>query len=226
MITLTPHIAVDDKSERHAYAVLLMYSKWEGGEAKLLGECKTAINRLELVLASLPPFVIDSLLAKKQQEELFNKIPDLDEIAPPPDNADEEVTNDFDNTLIGRHNNYEGVVQEEIDIPVECKILRNCKTSHLAYLSNFLGNEKEKYKNGCIRKYTLTAAECELKIADGSKHFPVENDHLLQEELDTTVGKFNARQRRLYDIVTSHVSDPNAKQMILFMSGPGGSGIF
>ena len=225
VLTLTPHIPVDDKSERHAYAVLLMYSDWKGGEARLLGDCKNARQRLEQVLASLPSFVTDSILAKKQQEDLFAKIPDLDDIAPPPDNVDDDAE-DFDNTLTGRHNNYEGIVQEEVDIPVDCSIIRNAKPSHLAYLSNFLDNQKDKYSNAHNRKYTLTSAEFQLQQEDCSRYFAIENDQLQQQELDATISKFNVRQRQLYDIVTSNISNPNSEQTVLFVSGPGGSGIF
>ena len=222
VITLTPHIAVDERSERHAYSVLLQYSDWEGGEENLLRGCSSAITRLGQIFKSLPAFVTDSLMAKQQQEELFNNTPDLNDVAQPPDDvADAE---DFDNTFNTNANNYPGVTPENVDIPEHCSIIRNAKKSNMAYLSNFIKNRYEEFKHDRSRKFSLTSAEYQTKLADVSLHFAIENDQLLREELDITITKFNVKQREVYDVVISHVTDPNAEQMIFFLSGPGGAG--
>ena len=225
VITLTPHIPVDGKNERHAFSILLQYGDWEGGEENLLRSCSSAIKRLEQIFHSLPSFVTDSIISKQQQEELFNNTPHLNDVAEPPDETEDIL--EFDNTFNNNNlNNYPGVIPENMEIPEQCAVIRNASQSNMAYLSNFIKNRQEEFKQNTSRKFSLKAAEFQAQLADTSLHFAVENDQLLQEESDETIIKFNVRQRQVYDIVINHVTDPNAEQMIFFLSGPGGAGIF
>ena len=46
VICLSPHLPVDESDERCAYALLLLYGDWCSGEAGLLGDAATAVQRL------------------------------------------------------------------------------------------------------------------------------------------------------------------------------------
>lgn len=222
-ITLTPHIPVDEANEIHAYATLLLYSDWKRGESNLLRRCSSAVERLQEVWETLPVYVTASLNSKKIQEQLFAKIPIPNEIAVNTDIDDEEMF-DFDRSFRRRPPVYVGVEEQELDWTDNNFVLRNTKISNLAYLNNFIDNRKEEWRTSTSKKYCMTDKEFQAFLEDPSLFLPIDDNELKSEELDAITMKMNAKQKRAFDIVTDHISNEESDQMIMLLTGPGGSG--
>lgn len=72
MLCLTPHIPVDENDERSAFSILLLHTDWGvGGEAALLGECTSAVERLRNIKDTLKPHVLRSLQKRANSETML-----------------------------------------------------------------------------------------------------------------------------------------------------------
>jgi len=223
-ITLTPHIPVDETNERHAYATVLLYGDWKHGEKKLLRHCSSAVERLQQIWPTLPSYVTLSLNEKKVQEQLFTSIPTPNETPGDHTSTEEEEMLDFDTNFRQQPAEYNGVIEEVFDLKDNSFIIRNTSPSKLAYLHKFIDNRKEEWKNSYSKKYAMTENEFKLYLADPSLFIPIDDDDYKNEELNVITLKMNSQQQRAFNIVTEHVSDQNSNQMVMLMTGPGGSG--
>ena len=203
-----------------------MYSDWGiAGEKGLLGNCCSAIERLLEIMHSLPPYVIRSLESKAYQEELLNNT------APINGDANGTVTTaDFDelvletNDYIAPPSQYEGIAGVELRLQQSGVLLRNVNESNIAFLKNYLINTINSVKATNTKKVSLTIEENVLQTANPSLVFEVDGIGEKEAELQDIVTKFNTEQLTAYTIICTHVSDPHSSQMILFLSGPGGTG--
>lgn len=224
-MSLTPHIPVDELSERHAYATLLLYGDWKHGEQNLLRNCNSALERLQQIWSSLPLYVTISLDEKKIQEQVFSAIPQPNEVAV--DTTDIEI-NDFDSNFRRRPPAYEGLPEEQID-SLDWKnnsnyVLRNTNNINLNFLKNFIDSRIEEFRTTTSKHYSMTDIEFQAFLSDASLHIPIDNDFLHSEELDIITTKMNLKQLQAFNTVTSHLTDENSQQMVMLLTGPGGSG--
>jgi len=75
------------------------------------------------------------------------------------------------------------------------------------------------------KKYCLNTEEFEAQLKDPSMEFAIDDADLRTTDLDDLTSKFNEKQERAFNIITDHLSDEDSSQMIMFLSGPGGSGL-
>ena len=227
IVTLTPYIPVDETSERHAFAILLMYSDWGVvGEKGLLSTCCTAVDRLRQILPSLPVYVRDSIASIKLQETL------LAAVHVPATAAPVVAPDDFDD-LVAEENSFaqlqcpDKTPQEAfVIVGASGVILRNTSAEHMSYLNNYLSNMERDKASEHTKKYCLTPEEQQQLLLDGSLTFELDDHDLQQQELEDLVALMNRRQLRGYKIIIQYISNPNSssRKMILFLSGPGGTG--
>ena len=82
VVHLQPHIPLNAEDERSAYATLLLHSYWPRGdypEEHLLGNCKTAVDRLRQLVDStdehdrLPPYTLAMLDKVRHSQAMWNE---------------------------------------------------------------------------------------------------------------------------------------------------------
>lgn len=229
VVRLSPYIPIKDDDERSAYSILLLYSDWTlDGECSLLGNYANAVDRLQEVRFSLPTYVTRSLNMTRRSEELLSKSGNPDVNVPHSENEDEDFEPDdadafLRNDLIG----FPGV-SEAADVSSNSenatRVFSFTPVGEMAYLTNFIQRKKQQLRDQDSLVYSCNEEELERMRANPNLYIPINNLDLRKEELDNALERLNELQKRAYDIVVEHVSDPQSSQMILFLSGEGGTG--
>ncbi len=231
--------------ERSAYRVLLMHSKWgPEGECGLLGHCRTAVERLAEIYDSLPAYVKRSVTRGLESEILLkdrgSSVPDeeaTDTTAegsdPFADNGNEERPFDKD---CGLEYSYEDDCKEDAVVavgafdvmPLVLAGMDNIQTKTPAveklHLSEYVKNLKKAAKENMNSPYRLTETE-RISILE-MKAFRYEIDGVDQERerLIAERDELNEEQLHAYEVARSHISGEIDSQMIMFLSGEGGTG--
>jgi hypothetical protein len=238
IITISPHVPLRENSEKAAYALLLMHSVWgEQGEAALLGDCKTAteryhqIRRLDGAKGGFPKYVIKSLEKRIASETLL-----ADAGTPLLDNDDSaSAAEEFDACLaeqvdeLSERPQFMNVTNEDTTVtPLlpsqHGRVLTNCSPKQVTYLNNFITQMKKNFKITHTSRNMCTEDEKNVKIADPSRVIQIENVESERDKLEDTIRKFNKEQRYCFDAAQECIAGVNPKQMVMFVSGQGGTG--
>lgn len=223
IINLTPHIPIDETSERHAYSVLLLYSDWGlQGESGLLGHETSAIKQLLNIQDSLPLYVQHSLERLKQQEEIMQQTNDpIVDFVAAADDFDEYV---YERTARFRQEEFDDIEEQQFQHQQDATILTNTPKSQVAYLQNYIYNLKQNLKSNFSSQCQMNNDQLARKHIDPTLHFDVDDMDIKSDELDAIVAVLNQEQMAAYDTAIDHISGNNPKQLIQFVTGEGGTG--
>jgi hypothetical protein len=239
VVTLAPYIPLREMSERAAYALLLLHSAWGAdGEAGLLGNCATAQERYAQILAldpntgGFPNYVRRSLERRIASETRL-----ADTGTPHANNFSSSVVEEFDE-LIADHSDEAFESPQFMSYGVDVtsptatslpaqqhgRTIVNCPTSQLAYLGGFVANMTRMNKLAHTNANVCTEEEMSAKIRDPSRVIEIENAAQERLALDAKVQNCNTEQRRCFDAARACISGQDDKQLVMFVSGEGGTG--
>lgn len=224
MISLTPYLQVDETDERCAYALLLLYGDWGmEGENSLLPNSCSAVEQLANLKPSLPPYVLTSLQKRLDSD---TKLANTGE--PFTDINDKKYQPDFlhcDDSA--KSNEYDGITGDQYNAEYSADDISrfkfNTPTSQLAWLHKWIDRKHEEVKDGHERAYTLTAEEQIRHIHDGVD-YEIARKAQVQTDLNSMTERFNPQQQAAYNAAITSISKSNSPQMIMFLSGEGGTG--
>ena len=240
VLKLVPHIPATETTERSSYSILLLHSDWgTAGESRLLGDCQTAIFRLAQIRDTLPEYVLRNLGRKNVSEgHLDNTGEPVEDVEVNETDFDEYAAESFANMDIFENTADESdddQPQVQVEVPQidDCdaeplqatnKMLFNTPISQMAFLNNFVSNLKVKAEATASNGNRLTEAEVKHVMENPGWYFAVANKDKKQDILDTMIATCNERQADTVNVVRSHLEGTNPKQMIMFLSGEGGTG--
>lgn len=217
---MAPQMPVDATKEASAFTILLMYSNWGVlGEDSILhhnGRSVTAVEKLQYVREHLPDFVQKSLKQQVASQELLANVGEAvierDELVD--DEADEGGQRVRVRAPAGTITSVAPQLSSE-------RYLLNTPDDNIIYYQNYVTSVQEAHRNRTAAEYRLTSDE----VANNpDRHYDIPNVDIRREELEDDVRKLNTEQRNAYDIAVDHISGNSEKQLIMFLSGEGGTG--
>ena len=145
-------------------------------------------------------------------------------------NVEQTTTpDDFDDYMMEenehrtRENPYDDIQQDELAADHDV-VLTNTPKSQMAFLYNFVDNIEQQLQDKSIRSFSMTAEELAAKHADPTIHIDINDIDLKRDQLAVIVAVLNTKQRLAYDKATSHINGSNTEQLVMFVSGEGGTG--
>lgn len=225
VVCLSPHMPIDETKESSAYAILLMYSNWGlAGEDDILmlnGVEVAATVKLQSVKETLPEFVKVSLKQQQTSQALLADAGDgtLDSA----DLSDPEFGSDAEETALHVPTRVGLIAGVAPKFSTE-RFVRNAPVENIVYLHNYVESVKGAFKNRDSAKRQLSEAELLYKQTHPHAHYDIHDVDAEREALAIEVAQLNIEQRRAYDIAVEHISGAAGKQMIMFLSGEGGTG--
>ena len=240
VVTLSPYIPINDKEGRSYYATLLLHSKWDNGEAGLLGTYDNALGQYDYLVRTdqFSPHVKKSLSKRMESERLLADTGDPDYrpeveqndddnlFADLGDDLGDETTNDRPQLL---QMNCDSNVSED-STPSPCdpdndRIVRNCKSSHYQYLFNFIGSMRKRNRDSHASMNQCNASELAIKVVNPDRVIEIAELDSAQQELEASVAMQNAEQSAAYQAATEYISEGlGGRQLFMVISGEGGVG--
>jgi len=222
VITLSPYVAVDEKDERSAYALLLMYGDWSEGEAGLVPEGSTAVEQLQRVKANFPVYVTTSLTKRSDSDRFL-----ADSGEPDIEKNEANVTQvnlfaDAQERVVEGRDPYDGVKSEDfaVDPSDNHRFRYNVSLNQMAGLHRWIGEMSKTNADTTTKQFSYTDQE----ILDLENNKIVErkinNFGDIQRRHDTRVARFNAEQLAAYRKAVQHIQDPRSEQMIVVKVEP------
>lgn len=219
---MSPPVPVDETNETSAYAILLLYSDWgKSGEESILqfeGVPVTAVAKLQKIKEFLPAFVHSSLKQTKDSEELLANsgeatvdIDEFNEIEPDYEEHPEQPP-----TYMGVHGVAPDLSSERYNY--------GTPIPNIAFLQQYINGVKNAHREKFNGDQRLTLEEAMEKLLNPNVHHDIPNADILREDLANEINQLNIEQRRAFDIAVEHISGAAGKQLVMFLSGEGGTG--
>jgi hypothetical protein len=99
----------------------------------------------------------------------------------------------------------------------------NVSKDEIEYYHNWISNTKQRHNNICEHTNRLSIEESVQQREFGTKYSIPKSDER-EEQLHKYESQLNERQLRVYNTYVEHLNNPNASQLIMFVSGEGGTG--
>lgn len=100
----------------------------------------------------------------------------------------------------------------------------NAEKPMVKNLFHYIESIKTSMMNDFARAYTFTEEENAQRAIDPTLYIELQDCELKRAELDTLSAELNVEQRTAYDSARNHISGVSGNQMIMFVSGEGGTG--
>eukprot|EP01034_Spumella_vulgaris_P022621 gene22621-28758_t len=228
VISLSPHIPMVESSERACYAILLLHTKWDNGE--------TAESRYHYLKSlesdhpdSLPSYVTRSVSRRVQSESIladtgnadFNATATVEEFSELLGDEDEEnVTTQY----LPLTSELASTAPDSTMPDFQQRVLYNCPVPYLSFLNQFIPGMRQAKKDGHVSYNQCTEDEMRLKESNATAIVPIRDIDVARDELDASVASLNSEQLRAYHAATHYISGEHGGQLIMFLSGEGGTG--
>lgn len=219
---LNPPLPIDESNEISAYSILLLYSSWGlEGEASILtleGNLVTAVAKLKAIKEFLPEFVHNSLQQKKESDELLANAGEA--VAEPGElsEVDVEYGGEFEPPPVNM-----GVLGVAPDLSSE-RYNYSTPIPNIAYLQQYIQGVINERKQKFDSVHRLTPEEALEKLLNPNIHHDIANVDILRDTLAADIHQLNSEQRKAFDIAVEHLSGETGTQLIMFLTGEGGTG--
>jgi hypothetical protein len=227
VLNMSPMVPLNEDNEDSCYSVLLLHVPWPvGGESAITGEDSAievlARNRRQ----GTWPVHVESMLSRIATSET-NISQAMQPAAPSEedeDNIDSEEGEDnydpwrqvqmSDDDADDDHSS----TSELGSIMLEGNILRNMKAKTFAFCSSFIARQQQLFMDNYKSKnQAVESCECE--------GFRPDFQDPRWNKLDTEyVSKLGHKQLLAYNCAVTHISGRDPNQLLMFMSGEGGTG--
>ena len=231
VLHLSPHVPVNADDETSCYAVILLHSVWpDGNEDDILGSPpQSAVQRLsDLRKSKKLPTYVDAFLEKVLMSETIMHVQGEPDIERQEEDESNELSEDIrpdlhvedQDFLTSEGHNYEETdVVQEIESVQDHRVRENVPKAKMHRLANFISEQQRKFIDNYLLENQLTADQSE---SGPDYHFTNPKWKSFNEKL--LPGKLANKQREAFDIVISYVNGSRSGQLMMFMSGEGGTG--
>jgi hypothetical protein len=238
VLHLSPHIAVNADDEKSCYAVLLLHTVWPNGdEDSILGSPPVnAVQQLaSLRSTNMLPSYVDCFLEKVTHSETIMSVQEspqsgyelneemaddlVEDVRPDlrlEGNDDDCEDDEDDGDDISRSVNGTDVL-EEMHAARHEGLHQNVPKRRMIFLRNYISEQQRKFMDNYLLENQL---QC-----DEAAHMPdVRFNNPKWISFNDKLQRLGGKQRAAFDIVTSYVSGSRIGQLMMFMSGEGGTG--
>lgn len=238
VVNLCPFVPLSHTDERSCYSTLLVHTPWPlEGECELLGESISAVAKLALMTSTqgLPPYVLPALAMIQESKRIRDNqgIPqsnlNRDNNIGSDDYNDEE--DNFDCLFDENGELINPVIDDIEDVSMRnlhgdgVEVMSNITKRRKIYYQNFIRNTQERHMisfksqhqvdaNDAISQYLIDTKRI-VKVAD----FANRVSKLQRDKLELTIDQLTA-----YNKAVKHLSGETDEQLIMFISGEGGTG--
>ena len=221
-----PFIPIDNQDEKSAYATLLLHTPWPpNGEDALYQENKTAVATLQRLLEEnqIPSYVIPML----EKQQLFNTHITTNGIPVQTAIQEENESNDLDNYVTMHNEEPDNSMMYQNIVTATEGVFENITEVRNTYYRNFISNSQQAKiaKDATDNQVQYTEYENTQNVHTHSiVHHKVHNYEERLLKLATDIETLTPGQRDAYDKAIEHISGRNPTQLIMFISGEGGTG--
>lgn len=218
---------MDNNDETSAYATLLLHTPWPcDGEQAIVQMNETAVKKLLVMTTTdkLPTYVVPMLNRQRQSTTIT-------------ENYGENVNNDIDDTQYeAEHTNdrstdiittyIDPIYADQLDLTMSTdELTTDLSDSRHTFYKNFIHNAQSDYldkekKINQVNETSIATSFCSTI----SNIQLVENYEERCQLLSEDIKKLTTGQRDAYDKAVKHISGNDPTQLIMFISGEGGTG--
>jgi PIF1-like helicase len=233
IVNTCPFVPIDNNDEKSAYATLLVHSTWPiEGEEYLIHPEYTAVAKLKYIMDHnmLPSYVLPTLNRQQQSAAIAA---DTGVPLPEHENYDERVQHDMDSEIDheiyvdSQHCDTESnqMANNDHDINIAVNgVHENITAVQKTYYNNFIQRCQENYIN-------RVALDNQTEDTNQNEFHPpvkgiqkVKHHDKRLKKLKHDVSKLTTGQKSAYNKAIAHISGENPDQLIMFISGEGGTG--
>jgi hypothetical protein len=209
---------MDESHEVSAFAILLLFSDW-GPQGEVSLSRVKAITRLQEVKPDLPSYILRSLERIQRSETILA------------DSGEPDV--EFDAEGITCIEGFRGQQCEESygscvtgmsTIANVERITTRAPANQVAFLHAYVESVKASYDANHEAATVLSPEERALKESNPDAFIAVAGADVRQARLDEEVEQLTSEQRRAYLKAVDHLSGRTGQQMVMLLSGEGGTG--
>jgi hypothetical protein len=210
---------MDESNEVSAFAVLLLYSDWGAGGESSLAEGEV-VTLLQSVKHHLPSYVLRSLKRIQRSEAI------LADAGEPEAERDADNNTGYAEGFYDEHESHYNTagVSEVSAFTYTDRVVTRVEVNQWAFLHAYIRSVKDAVTAQRDAATTMTAEERARKDADPAIFIPVSGADVRQSQLDEEVQQLNPEQRRAYLRAVDHIAGQTGQQMVMFLSGEGGTG--
>ena len=167
VIHLVPHIPIDEKDQRSAFHLLLLYGDWPDGlENSLVPEGSTAVETLDRVKHTLPEYIRISLEKRSLHETNLRNVgtpvgPNEDPLAATAEQFDEFLHDQhgLDDAATYEPDDLQDITAAAINLTPSSRIYEWATLENVKYLRNFIANLKAEQLQKGSEKLCMTTEE-------------------------------------------------------------------
>ena len=230
VVNLCPYIPLDPNDERSCYSIILMHTVWPiEGERNLLSKSLSATERLaEMKICKLiPAYVIGTLARYHVSQTLQSNISQVQNVNHKESNIDDENTMEepmdtFEQII---HTEYESTIHPPLNYTEDMEIISNISPGNKIFYVDFIQNSQTKYLNKLALENQQMDSNATEFNAETLNHYVEINDYTERlQTLESNVLKLTTKQLLAYKIAVQYINGNKGKQMLMFVSGEGGTG--
>jgi PIF1-like helicase len=234
VVNLCPHVPINESDERSCYASLLIHIPWpiEGERYILQGyatavECFSKLKRDDQI-----PEYVKSTIEGYQKSHIIrnnmgsvinddNDVTDHDDHNP---SSDEEVYQHPDDNLLPLPGETTFHVSPS-DMSNNMGIITNISAGNKQYFINYIKNKQDQHLRNLASENTICASNENVDNDDFNSHNTrVNNYEERLKQLELNVKLLTEKQLKAYNIAVEYLSGNKGKQMLMFVTGEGGTG--
>ena len=225
VINVCPFIPINNDDERSAYSTLLIHTPWpEGGEDSLLDTEASAVTQLRTIIDSdcIPQYVFPML---KQQKTSTNFSENQNQLADDSvQDAELEEHEYISNDDILESQGMENFHVEQQAMTVAEGVFASILPSRVSYYRNFIQNAQIDYMDKQAIENQLSDSTDAASLTANTSVSNVKNYEERSIQLALNVAKLTKGQLSAYKKAIIHISGEDPTQLIMFISGEGGTG--
>ena len=232
VVNLCPYIPVNDSDERSCFSTLLVHIPWPvGGEDDILRGYESAVECLyDLKLNDEIPVYVNYTLELLQNSNVIrdNVGISINNVGDDSDSYLYSNSSDENNFVIDETNSHE--ISDEIHVTINSNTksiesMINISAANLRYCKNYIQSMQNKHLQNLSGENSIESTSSETDLPIGSTCYNrVNNYDERLKILDINVSKLTQEQLKAYDIAIEYISGKKNRQMLMFVSGEGGTG--
>jgi DNA replication protein DnaC len=239
IVNVCPYVPFNLEEEKSCYSTLLIHTAWPmEGEKCLLLDCDSSIQRLKQLISEggLPTYVQPMLIREQISQEFRNNRNHR--------NSNNEVNGEFEPLLNGYNdgnddnensndNNNENIELIESDLNTEIfierqlhpgiEVITNISQSSKQYFVNYIRNRQIEYMLHFAEENQISGHQ-QIYLNRSIEVVPLNNSSERIKKLNEKIALLTIEQMDAYNKIVNYLSGDNGEQMIMFISGEGGTG--
>jgi PIF1-like helicase len=229
IVNVSPYVPIDNSDEKSAYATILLHTPWPiDGEEMIMHPEGTAVAKLQNYISTdqLPTYVIP-MMEKQRSSANFSTASPIE-----PQIVTEIDQNENDGEQINFDNSYTDMIdhQSSVEYPQPIRqfsivdgVFTQITTERNSFYKNFIQRAQDDYMAAQARENQIEDSIQQSNSSNSNQNIVEEYEERLAK-LNLDIETLTAGQRSAFDKAIKHISGDDPTQLIMFISGEGGTG--